>query len=205
MSPPDGPVDIAVARRLADRKELDGAKLSGDWGRAIDVVHANIHEVEHLTMRSLSKHEVTHTELSALRVEVSAMSGLLGTVLGSVGELVLAIERAPKHEPAPSYRPSLSSASNLDAQALAQTIENVHTELQNNQIAIVGRVVALEMTIGAPPDELKGTKGSGIAAIVHKLNSKRTLVALALLAALASALGTNIAELAKWIFHALKG
>lgn len=185
------PVDLASKRREADRRELERAKAEGDWGAGLDVIRANLHEIESLVIRSLAKHDTTHDELAALRALIEGM-------LERVGELVTTIEQKPA---APSYRPSLASANNLDAQAIGQTIEGVYAELHGSQLAIATRVVALESTIGVVPDEIKGTNGTGLAGIVHKLNSKTTLAKLALLAAVASALGTNVGEFVRWLLH----
>lgn len=185
------PVDIATRRREADRKELEHAKSVGDWGAALDVIHANVHEIESLVVRSLSKHDATHAEIAAVQ-------GLLESVLVSVGQLHIAIEEKAA---APSYRPSMTSASQLDAQALGQTIENIYAVLSGTDVAIAARLAVLEGTIGAEPNLAAGKKGTGLAGIVHRLDSKSTIVKLALLTAIAGAVGTNIAELVKHLLH----
>lgn len=189
MSPP-GPVDIATARRAADSEELARAKAAGDWGAALDVIHANLHEVESLVVRALSKQDGTNALLEQLLVRV--------------GELVEAIEN-PAPPPAPSYRPSMASANQIDAQALGDSIERVDRQHHGSILVLGGRVEVLEKKIGEIPDPTRGTKGSGIAEIVYRLDSKATIARFALLAALASAAGSQVAELAKFIFHALKG
>jgi hypothetical protein len=183
-----GPVDFAAARRKADRDELERAKAAGDWGAALDVIHANLHEVESLCMRSYSKHEETNR--------------LIGDIFVRIGDLVDAMAKAA---PAPvSYRPSLASANNLDAQALATTIENVDRQHRGSITALGDRLGAVEARIGDVPDPTKGRKGSGIAEIVHRLDSNGTIAKLLLLVAIAGAAGAQLTELIKWLAH-LKG
>jgi HPt (histidine-containing phosphotransfer) domain-containing protein len=188
------PVEIATKRREADRAELEAARETGDWTRAFDVLHANFAELEALQIRSLSKHDQTHDQISQLRA-------LMTRMIERVGDLVDAQERAHP----PSYRPSRASASNLDAQAIGQTIEGVYTELKSDGAVMASRIEAIAGQMGSIPDATKGHKGSGIAAIVHRLDSKATLAKLMLAVTAAGAAGANVAEFVKWLVHAAKG
>jgi hypothetical protein len=196
------PVDIASARRKADHEELERAKEAGDWGAALDVLHANLHEIESLLMRSLSRHDATHAELAQLR-------GLIETTLARVGDLVIALERAT---PAPSYRPPLASANQLDAQALGNSIEALATLIAGNTAAIIARIDAIERRVGhldaelgETPDPTRGEKGSGMRLVVHKLQSKTLVAQLAIGGVLVGAASGGGVELIKHLFHLIGG
>jgi hypothetical protein len=197
VSPPGGPADIAGARRDADRKALARAQEAGDWAEAFDIMLANIHEVESIALRSLARHEVTLAEIKGL-------GKLIEALMGRVGELAIAVESDTIPAAPPSYRPDRNSASNLDAQALGQTIENVDRKHSTDLMALGAVVERLQAQVGEAPDVTKGRKGSGISEIVHRLDSKETIAKLAILAALASAAGTQVADLVKFVIH-LKG
>jgi hypothetical protein len=188
------PIEIATKRREADRAELEAARETGDWTRAFDVLHANFAELESLQIRSLSKHDDTHKELSQIR-------SLMMRTFERIGDLAIVQERAHP----PSYRPSRASASNLDAQAIGQTIEGVYTELKSDGAAMASEIQSMKAQMGSIPDATKGHKGSGIAAIVHRLDSKATLAKLMLAVTAAGAAGANVAEFVKWLVHAAKG
>jgi hypothetical protein len=184
------PVDLAMKRREADRRELERAKAVEDWGAALDVILANQHEGEGHLLRLVAEQVATREEVSKLGRAWADANEKLGAVL--------------ERPPVPSYRPSLASANHLDAQAIGQTIEGVYAELRGTDIALAQQIENIKAQVGEAPDVTKGRKGSGISEIVHRLDSKATVAKLAVLVTLAGAAGANLAELVKWLVH-LKG
>jgi len=173
-------------RRERCLREFARAKAEEDWPAALDILHGELHELEGYAVR-------TTAHVEDVRLEVSKISLLLADVYERLGLLT-------------EKRAIMSSASNLDAQALAQAVESLERHVNATAMAAAAemgrmrtRIDGLDAELGMAPDPTRDIKGHGMRGVVAKLDTRRTAVLLTL-AGVAGGGGLRAVEhLVKWL------